>query len=96
MACCIFAAMIITNILFFYRKIKELLGIAVDENADMWRPTEQRAPGFRRARRMALPVLLLSGSVLYGGFHWDHLTAWARDTPACEVAQPDSDCHRHH
>jgi hypothetical protein len=96
MACCVFAAMIITNILFFYRKLRSLLGFREDAGADMWRPAEQRGTRLRRVARLALPMLLVSGSVAYGGFHWDHLTGWLRNAPGCEEAPSGRDCQHHH
>tara|TARA_R110002167_G_scaffold30753_27_gene101550 strand:+ start:280 stop:612 length:333 start_codon:yes stop_codon:yes gene_type:complete len=78
MACCIFAAMLITNVLVYWRRLKAFMGYAVSENPGLVTATSaQRAEknmSLRyRLRRCAVPVLLLMVTVTFGSMHWRHM-----------------------
>ncbi len=88
MACCLFAAMIITNFLVIYRKIKSFFGFKPDgENGGA---TQADSPRWFRAVKLALPVLMVSATALYGTLHWHHITDWLDPASQCSAN------HRHH
>ena len=89
MACCIFAAMVITNFLVFYRKIKSLLGFKVDEDS-LWQAKPTNSP-WKRHLKLMLPVLLVASTALYGTLHWHHITAWLNPDNCLE-----EHCNMHH
>ena len=78
MACCIFAAMLITNVLVYWRRLKAFMGYAVSENPGLVTATSaQRAEkdmSLRyRLRRSAVPALLILATVSFGSMHWRHM-----------------------
>jgi hypothetical protein len=105
MACCIFAAMIITNFLVIYRRVKSFLGFKV-EGDSLWRPEEYgktKAPFWRRSLRVALPVFMIGSTAVYGTLHWHHITAWMEPSYECDASQSHHQCasnntnhHKHH
>ena len=93
MACCIFAAMLITNFLVFYRKLKSLLGFNVEDD-DLWQPKPTVSP-WKRHLKMALPMVLLSSTAVYGTLHWHHITAWM-NPDNCQNTLQEEHCGMHH
>jgi hypothetical protein len=79
MACCIFVAMIITNILVVYRRFKAMLGLRTDADNDFWKPAPAPPP---RYRHWLLPLLLVV-TTGFGSYYWDDI----RTAPAPIHAQ---------
>ncbi len=78
MACCIFAAMIISNVLFHWRRLKAFFGYHSSANpglvtADSATPAPRNMALRYRLRRAALPSLLVVGTATYGSAHWQHM-----------------------
>lgn len=78
MACCIFAAMLITNVLLYWRRLKAFMGYAVSENpglvtATSAQRTKKNMSVRYRLRRSAVPVLLIMATVTFGTMHWRHM-----------------------
>src|SRR5690554_1252513 len=77
MACCIFAAMIISNVLVHWRSQKAFFGYQAGENPGVVTssPSPDKSMALRyRLRRGALPALLILGTVSYGALHWQHMS----------------------
>lgn len=78
MACCIFAAMIITNILVFWRRLKMFLGYAVSDNPGLVSAHGENTPANNmsvkyRIRRQAIPACLVLATLAFGFQHWQHM-----------------------
>ncbi|QQD17325.1 hypothetical protein I6N98_13245 [Spongiibacter nanhainus] len=77
MACCIFAAMIISNVLVHWRRLKAFFGYQTGENPGVVsvEGVARKNMSLRyRLRRGALPALLILGTVGYGAMHWQHMS----------------------
>lgn len=78
MACCIFAAMLITNVLVYWRRLKAFMGYAISDNPglitadDSQRPEKDMSIRYR-VRRGAVPALLIVATVTFGTMHWRHM-----------------------
>ncbi|MAZ90067.1 MAG: hypothetical protein CL693_20735 [Cellvibrionaceae bacterium] len=106
MACCIFAAMIITNFLVIYRRIKGFLGFKV-EDGSLWQPEENgktKASLWRRSLSVAIPVFMIGSTAAYGTLHWHHIIAWMEPSYECDSSLSHRECaptnnasqHPHH
>lgn len=78
MACCIFAAMIITNILVYWRRLKTFMGYAVSDNPGLVTAQDSPKPSKsmalrHRIRRAILPTFFIGATLSFGAMHWQHM-----------------------